>query len=543
MAETVFCTSCGTEIRADAKFCRVCGSQQTTAATPGSPAHEGRQAGPPEQAPAGEPHGSERTAGETPAAVELIGQLAQQFRTAGVSASILTGVFGALVVYSAAILVASVFPDDSAIGGIGDGAGLLSESARHAVQFLLTGFLLGGEGPLRSAPAIFVLIPVGACAVGAAFQAQRTVPLAPRVRLLWGAATGIPFALLMLIPALAVGDIGLDEFTDESSFTDLELEPSIAGTLFLGFLWGALGGVLGTLWRLRRDTSDVFEAVIPPWGRTPASIVWTALKPFGIALLVGAAIVTGIWIAQTIRDEGDVRDDQGTDRSLVLALAENSLYAADHGVHAVELGAQANFHAPRDAFDPETNDLPLPIGSGKHLFAESSQEDLLDDLDIGLSDLTDEQEAGKSFAKELFANPTRVLYAGSYQLFDYRKDTEPYVFIPLLILLTIIPVFLAIYAGFAVARIRQADSPLLGAGLGALVGPVWAIAAITANALVHKDVMGKASGDSVFVIFLFGGAVLGALGGLLAGQRTPDGRATHDAGLRQPTASDQGPTV
>jgi hypothetical protein len=38
--------------------------------------------------------------------------------------------------------------------------------------------------------------------------------------------------------------------------------------------------------------------------------------------------------------------------------------------------------------------------------------------------------------------------------------------------------------------------------------------------LARKDVVGNPSGDSVFIAFLLGGAVLGALGGILASRRS-----------------------
>jgi predicted membrane protein len=95
----------------------------------------------------------------------------------------------------------------------------------------------------------------------------------------------------------------------------------------------------------------------------------------------------------------------------------------------------------------------------------------------------------------------------------------------MLVLLVGLPLTAALFAGFTVARERDASSPALGAAWGALVGPVWAITLALVNALLQDTLYGHAQGESVFGIVLVFGALIGALGGYLASgaSRTADG--------------------
>jgi hypothetical protein len=81
----------------------------------------------------------------------------------------------------------------------------------------------------------------------------------------------------------------------------------------------------------------------------------------------------------------------------------------------------------------------------------------------------------------------------------------------------------ALYAGFAAARAMNAGTLARGAVWGAITGPSWAIVmavlVILAGGLFHGD----ADDASVFGVFLFGGALLGAAGGALAVSGQPSG--------------------
>jgi predicted membrane protein len=77
---------------------------------------------------------------------------------------------------------------------------------------------------------------------------------------------------------------------------------------------------------------------------------------------------------------------------------------------------------------------------------------------------------------------------------------------------------MALYAGASVARARAPASPGRGAAWGALVGPLWALAMALLSSLANDFLYGNPDLDSVFSTYLIAGAVLGALGGLVASQ-------------------------
>jgi len=93
-------------------------------------------------------------------------------------------------------------------------------------------------------------------------------------------------------------------------------------------------------------------------------------------------------------------------------------------------------------------------------------------------------------------------------------------FVLWIVIILPIPILLALYAGFSMARTAGARDPAQGALWGAGAGPIWAIAVVILNALAKGTdlftVFGHAAGDSVFGWTLLIGAVSGSLGGLLA---------------------------
>ena len=127
-----------------------------------------------------------------------------------------------------------------------------------------------------------------------------------------------------------------------------------------------------------------------------------------------------------------------------------------------------------------------------------------------------------------------------HRIFAYRDALPAYLFVPGVIVLIALPLLLALYAGFAAAGAAGAiGSPSRSAAWGALVGPVWAILMVILDVLATKsleqealgrsqqlNLFGSADGGSTFLLFLLIGAVLGALGGLLAGSSGSGGAAT-----------------
>ncbi len=310
-----------------------------------------------------------------------------------------------------------------------------------------------GNPGVRLAPTLFALIPVAATAAAAAWQSSRTKDRTPRARLLAGAATAVPFAVLMLIFALVSGDA----------------EPQLGATLLASLFWGGLGGTLGAWLHLRREPGA--RAAVP--AADALALAGAALRPLALVLLATTAIGTATWIAQTLRDPAPARGE----RSPALALAENSLYAVEHGVNFFALGTLA-------AFDSRSGQVAIPVDTREDVFDESD--------------------------------------AGNIRIWSYRDAITAPLFVALLLVLIALPVAGALLAGFAVARLRDTATPLQAAAWGAVVGPIWAVAgALLASIAAREVIFGAVTGGSLFGLLLIGGAAFGAAGGFLAASRAP----------------------
>lgn len=403
-----------------------------------------------------------------PGADELVGQLAAHLRTPGVSLAGLSALIGFAVCLVAGLVLAIVLPNASYLA-VGGGAGLFKETLAQAVSFSQANLGFGEfDGTVRTVPVLFVLIPIGGVAAGASALAPRTAGMPSRDRLLWAAASGVPFALLMLVIALSLGKTEFDLFDSEFEFS--------AGSVFLlSLLWGSLGGVLGMLRALHAETGQ-WQNLLPDGPSRHSGIVWTALRPLLLALLAVGVLGTAVWVVQAVNED---RYREFPPRSTAIAIGEQVVYAGDHAIDILPLGAGAS---------ERLSGWPaVPI-------AEEQFFDLPSD------------PAADS--------------ASDYNLFDFSDTMPVFLFIPMLIVLIAIPALLALYAGFAVARRRGEWRTDRAAAWGAIVGPVWSITMVLLATLARKDVVGNPKGDSVFITFLLGGAVLGAIGGVLAVQGT-----------------------
>jgi len=439
----------------------------------GDPDATAPQQAPPEQAPpvqgqAGPGRGgqfAQRVDQLEPGAGAFANQLAAGFQTPGVLTALLSGLIGALACFGVGLVLAIAFPDESLIGAIGEDVELWTEAFGQTVSLLLAKVGVDSVGGgLRLMPMLMVLVPVAACAAATFSQAGRTGGLAPRMRLVWGAAVGLPFALLMLIASVSTGDV----------------ESSVGGAFLLGLVWGALGGVLGMFLAIRRDAPETLQGLLPAQLGVATRVLAAIGKPLVVLLVSAALIGTAAWWLGSLRDHESARGD----RSLAVSLVENTLFAGEHGVNYAALGAGVQFEPAFDVFGFLS---PVP--------------------------LEDESEVD-----------------GDFRLFDLGEEMQPYFFVPLLIVLIALPLLLALYAGFAAARVTGSRQPGIAAAWGALVGPVWAIG-LALFAALHVDIVGSPSVSSLFGIYLLAGAVVGALGGLLAAQS-----ASGDAGA-QPGAS------
>ncbi len=478
-----FCTECGETLPDGAKFCASCGSR-VAVATPPPPPPPARtepepEPGPvaeepepvpepepepePEPAPEPEPEpvaeeprpgARERFERVAPGADELAARVAEGLKTPSVTAACIAAGAAALAVLVFGLIVAALFPTDSIIGSIGLQGSFIEEGLRQAVGTLLIPF---GDPGVRVAPTLFALVPVTAMAAATAWQSSRTKGRTPRARLLAGAAAAIPFALIMLLLALVSGDA----------------EPQLGATLLAALFWGGLGGALGAWLQVRKESAAISSAGVPTRVAEAIRVAAVALRPLALAFLATTAIGTTIWVVQTLRDPAPARGE----RSPALALAENSLYAVEHGVNFFALGTLS-------AFDATNGQVAIPVDSREDVFDESD--------------------------------------AGTIRIFAYRDAISAPLYIPLLLILIAIPAGAALLAGFGVSRLRAAETPVQGALWGAIVGPLWAVVGALVSAIAAREaIFGAVSGGSLFGLLLLGGALLGALGGFLAVARAP----------------------
>lgn len=523
MSDTVYCGGCGGEIAAGANFCKHCGASQEPfreqqpaqaavappsappapaatptpdgAAAPAVPPAEPQQSPPappptpeppiaPHQPPAAEPppqaaasqppasslagarESAERVA---PGANDLLDELAKHLRTPGVALAGIAALIGLGICLGTGLLLAILTPNASFLSMGGDG--LLTETLAQATAFSQANMTLGGlEATVRLVPVLFVLIPILGVGLGASAVADRTAAMPSRDRFLWAAAAGIPFALAMLVIALSTGGVQHD-------LLDAEVEFSAGSVFLLSLLWGGIGGLLGMQYAIRQEGASTPSLLDARKARL-LDAAWTALRPLGLALIVVGAVGTAIWVVQVTRD--DTYSDFPP-RSTAVAIGEQVAYAGDHAVNMLPLGAGAN-----ERFSG--NYPAVPIDRDRYF------------------DLSDDGSQGEL--------PT-------YDIFDFSDTMSAALFIPLLVFLIGVPALLALYAGFALVR-RWGETRIERAALyGASVGPLWALAMVLLAALARKNIVGDPTGDSVFVAFLLGGAVLGALGGVLAAQGSP----------------------
>jgi hypothetical protein len=470
MADTIFCHACGEPLPGDSRYCEHCGVRLerivSSARKPVVSAIVG-------QAQA-------RVQGPTSGTAELASQLSVQLRTPTVTLALIAG--ASMFVIGVALNLA--LPEDTLVGAVGEGKGVISGGFAQMVNFLQAGY---GGGVGRLGPALFIVFPIGTCAFAAATQARRTLGLTPSSRLLSGAGVGLVFGLLMLIPALGAGSLG--GVPGASG-------PNALAAVVLGALWGSLGGVLGTYYIVRTTLMPGFiPALVPPTMRSSIATAYLALRPLALLLAIMTVTSTAAWTVETLLEA----DHRGGSSTPVAAL-DNAVYAIEHGLDWTELAGLAQFESTGGlAGAAET---PVPIGDLSKLKVNSE---------------------------------------GRYRLFGFNDAMPAYTFIPLVVFLLGSALALAFVAGGATARSHLPATPWAAAAWGSLVGPAWALAMVILGALFAKTLFGRADASSVFWSFLLGGLGVGALGGLAGVQGlhrhvTNKGKAVVD-----PTAAGNNP--
>jgi hypothetical protein len=462
MTNTV-CTFCGEPIAADSTYCEQCGTKQE------------RQEGPlksvmPKLSGEGTP--LERLDAIAPGTGDLASQLATQLRTPSVAMALIGGALAAAATFAIGLVLSLLLSDQSLAGAVDQGKGLITSGFAQMLSFLQVGY---GNGVGKLGPACFVVFPIGACGVAAATQARRTLGLGPLTRLLSGAGVGVVFGLLMLVPALGAGGLGGGPSTTE---------PDVLGAVLLGVLFGVTGGLLGTYY-IMRTAIDREQLVgrVPAVVRQAARVIYVAVRPLALLLVVMTLVGTVVWTAETL-----LKSDLREGRSTTVATVDAALYGVEHGVHWTELSSLAEFRTAGVGISSDA--VPVPVGS-----------------------------------------PGEIKYdkSGNYRLFGFSRAMPIYTFAPLLIFMLGGVLLMALSAGFAVAQSQQPATPRAAAAWGCLVGPIWALTVVIVNSLVAKYYFGRAVGSSVFGTFLLVGLVMGAVGGLVTIQgqrrRVPGARA------------------
>lgn len=493
MGEARLCDSCGGQIDAEARFCRHCGAAQAAQPEVPTPA----AAGPATASPVPPSSAAGRVQQAAPGADDFAAALAAQLNTPGIVAGLIAGAGTALITVVGGFVIAIATTSSSVIGGYD--ASIVKEAMLQACALVGASFSASGQEvdvarafgvslEIQTMPLLGLLIPIGGMALLVRLQLSRTADVPPLQRLGFAVAAAVPFALLMIIPA-TIAEVESDGAT---------LAPDAGAVFGLSLLFGIVGALIGA----QAVVGAAVSGAVPSLGTLVRPIV-EALRALLIALALAAVVMTGLVFVQTLRDAGNAVGD----RSTVGAAVENSLYTVEHGLHGVELGTFATFDLTGVAraaalFDEEenlgSNDdatgifLPLPVEKADKLI-----------------------------------NVDRENAEATYRVFDYSDAMPGWAFVLWIVILIPIPILLALYAGFAIARSAGANGPAQAALWGAATGPVWAIALVLLNALAKGTdlftVFGHADGDSVFGWVLLIATVAGGLGGLLAtrSQLTP----------------------
>ena len=235
------------------------------------------------------------------------------------------------------------------------------------------------------------------------------------------------------------------------------IDVSAGNALALGFLWGLVGALIGVL-----------STRPPPENRLLAATRAT-LRPLAALLLVCTVTALVGWLIQVGRDSGGVR----AGRSAPVALIEETAYGLEHGVHLTALAAGVRFRADSTG----ALGLPFPV-------------ERADDLPGG---------------------------DGRFRILAYRDVLPAAVFLPAFVILVALTVLAAVAAGFAAARAVKPRSLAAAIAWGALTGPAWALAMTILAVLVGGYHHGDIDEISAFLIYLSGGALLGAAGGAISG--------------------------
>jgi hypothetical protein len=390
----------------------------------------------------------------------------------------------ALAIQLVAGFIVAIASTGSSFIDLGDGSSLFSETFHQATAFTQASFHSSDFGGLSlpTTPLLFSLIPAGSIWLAFRLFGRHLTAVDRRT----AAIAAAPLCFVFAVGVAIFSAIGGDVSNDEVSFGFSE-----GDAFLLALFWSGVGATVGVT---RRFGLPPAPAAVPSQARGVARLAAVSLRPLAALLVVCSVVGLAAWEIQVVRDVGKEAAPLSVrgERSLAGAAFETALYAPDIGVHFASLGAMAAFH---NSLYP--SGLAFPVTKIGELTGT--------DQDAFLSEAESEEAA----VSALFETP------GTYRIWDYSDPLPGWAFVLLLLLIPLVLVFWA-YAGFITARRGKPDAPLTAAALGALIGLPMGLVMVVLNAYAQNVVYGSGDGGSVFLMFTFVSAVVGALGGLLA---------------------------
>jgi hypothetical protein len=380
-----------------------------------------------------------------PSPTELVQAARSWAQTPTVLAVVSAGLIAFAAMVAVGLLIAVVAPDRSLIGGVTSGVPFFKGFVRDTVA--TTQVRLGHMYSVL--PITFALVPLLGSAVGVYRNASRTAGLSPWRRLLVGAATGVPLALVTLILSRLGGGDGLG-FSSKA-------------VVLYCLLWGAVGGLLGATRAVGPNAwGSALAGISAPVARW-LRLVGTAARPLLTVLVITGVVGVFVWEVQSIRHQENALDF----RPQATALVETPFFVGEYAIDDVALGTFTQFKLlGADSFFG-----PLPPDDNSH----------------------------PNFGQH-------------YRIFGYHGGYPTYAYVFLLILLIALPIAFAAYAGYATAVRAGATSFGPGLGYGATVGLVWALIMVILRTIANVQfIVGDSLFVSVLLVAGVSGALGGLL--------------------------------
>jgi hypothetical protein len=310
-------------------------------------------------------------------------------------------------------------------------------------------------------------LPVAGAFLGGRVLGRRS-GLAPWARPAWGLLASAVFVVLA-IPLVVLAD------GDQYSTS--------VGSLFLYAIVLVGGATAAGAWssreqRVARPVTALLAGIL-----RPLALAATVLAVFGLLVSSGLILTNTVarlgWDLQALQQENLSSEADDLDFRLPNALGQSVVASANYAL----------------------------LLTGEGMLSQSSVTSL-PPTDVKWDELSPAERERE--VAELFDEDDERL-----RVFDADDELPPYVFLPVLIVVLLVPNAAALYAGFVAARRMRAPTAPLGAAWGALVGIVWAVVLTIVDGMLASEL----HGDSLFWSVLLFGTLFGAIGGLMGAQR------------------------